>query len=240
MFQNAKPRFSQSPPAPNSEDMISNHSFSDKHTSIDFASFSQRDTAIVLSHLRREMIDLTKVQSHLMACPSRTSTAEAMEFAARRTNIEHTLLSVGQWFAHTNEPGKDDRLREACSIAGSIYVNYVLRGFQYKLTIALKTLKRRLMTCVERFELEDNGKTDSVSISTAVLFWALSVGVTVSLDLEERTWFVLRMSKAAKRLGLKNWEQALSLVNQVLWAEKLENETWKGIKADFQKYMVIG
>lgn len=157
-------------------------------SSFELQDFAQGDITTALFHLRQEIVDLTNMQSSLMACPSRTSTAEAMEFAVRRTGIENVLLLVGQGFAIMHAPDQDARLREACCIAGSIYVRYLFRGLQSKPNMTLKALKRRLMTCVERFELEDRGRSDEVPASIAVLFWTLNVAGTMAMDLEERTW----------------------------------------------------
>jgi hypothetical protein len=94
------------------------------------------------------------------------------------------------------------------------------------------------MTCVERFELENYGNSELVSASLTMLLWALSVGGTMSLGLAEKTWFVLRMSRAAKALGLRSWARVLPILNCFLWEEKLENEAWKCVSADLQESIV--
>ena len=238
MLQNTRPRFLLSTTGVHSEDLIASNSPFAILSSFDLGDFSHMNIAIALFHVRQEITNLTDLQSRLMSCPSYTSAAEAMEFAASRTTIEHILLLAGQGFAVTHGPDQDGRLREMCCIAGSIYVNYVLRGFQPRPNVVLKTLKRRLMTCVEQFELEDYAKSDPVSASIAVFFWALCVGATMSLDTAERNWFVLRTSRAAKHLGLGSWEQVSSLLDCFLWSEKLENEAWKSIWTDLQESIV--
>ena len=200
----------------------------------DLDDFSRMDFTTSLFYLRQEIMNLSEIQSRLMACPSRTSTAEAIEFAARRTSIEHVLLLAGQGYASLNIWDQDARLREVCCVAGSIYVNYVFRGSQPRASIASKMLMRRLMTCVERFELEDHDGSNTVPASIAALLWALCVGGTMAVDLEERSWFVLRLSRAGKLIGLKCWEQALSILKCFLWEEKLETEVWKSVWKDVE------
>jgi hypothetical protein len=238
MFQNSRPRFLRSASTVCLEDLITGNSTATVFSDFDLQALSQTHITTGLFHLRKEITNLTEMWSRLMADPSQTSTIEAMEYAAKRTSVEQMLLLAGQGFAIMYGPDQDARLREACCIAGSIYVSTVLRGCQFGPTAMQKTLTRRLINCVERFELEDGGKTDVVPSSIAVLFWALSVGGTMSLDLEERTWFLLRLRRAVKQLGLRSWEQCLSILNCFLWEEKMENEAWKSISADLQESIV--
>ncbi|KUJ17343.1 uncharacterized protein LY89DRAFT_718060 [Mollisia scopiformis] len=241
MFQDNRPRSLRSASIMCLEDLItSNPSATVFPSSFDLQKLSQTDIATGLSHLRKEIKNLTETRSRLMAHPFHTSTTESMKFAARRRIIEQMLLLAGRGFSMMHGPDKDARLREASCIAGSIYVRTVLQGFQARPSVGQKNLTRRLMTCVERFELEDRGKTGAESTSIAALFWALNVGGTVSLDLEERTWFILHLSRVVKQLGLRSWGQGLSILNCFLWEEKLETEAWKSISADVQEFIVKG
>jgi hypothetical protein len=87
-------------------------------------------------------------------------------------------------------------------------------------------------------ELENHGKSDQLPASIAAIFWALCVGGAMAVDLEERTWFVLRLSRVAKQLGLMCWEQVLPILNCFLWHEKMETKAWKDIWADVQEWIV--
>ncbi|KAE9374231.1 hypothetical protein N431DRAFT_543622 [Stipitochalara longipes BDJ] len=240
ILQNSKPRFTHAASPSRLADLMISNFTGASLSSFDLQIFSQMNITTALFRVRQEIMNLADMQSLLMACPSRTSTVETLEFAARRTSIEHVLLLASQGFASMQNPDQDARLREACCISGSIYVNSVFWGLQPSPTISLKTLKRRLMACVERLELEDHDKSDLVPASIAVLFWALNVGGTIAVDLEERTWFVLRLSRAAKQIGLRSWEQILSVLNCFLWEAKLENDAWKGIWADLKELIVMG
>jgi hypothetical protein len=237
MFQNARPRFAHAASPARLADLITSD-LSNASVSSDLQEFSRVDITTALFRLRQEIIILTEMQSRLMECPDRTSTAEAMEFASRRTSIEHLLLFARQGLVSMHRTDQDARLREACCIAGSIYVSYVFHGLQPRATMVLKMLKRRLMSCVESLELENHGKSDQLPASIAAIFWALCVGGTMAVDLEERTWFVLRLSRVAKQLGLMCWEQVLPILNCFLWHEKMETKAWKDIWADVQEWIV--
>jgi len=237
MFRNTKPRFTHSASPPRLADLMNRYV---NFSCFDIEEFSRMDFTTSLFYLRQEIKNLAEIQSGLLVCPSRTSTAEAMEFAARRSSIEHVLLLAGQGYSTMYSENQDARLREVCCVAGSIYVNYVFRGSQPRVTITSKTLKRRLMTSVERLELEDQDRSDTVPSSIAALLWALCVGGTMAEDLEERTWFVLRLSTMTRRIGLKSWEQALSILNCFLWEEKLETDVWKEVWTDVEQSIVTG
>lgn len=207
-------------------------------SSLDAESFSQIDTSTVLFSLCREINSLTGFHNRLIMDPDRTGTAEAMEFLVRRTNIESTLLLATQGFHHMRATDQDARLREACCLAGSIFVNYVLRGSKPSHALILRTLKTRLIACVELFESELSGGLHDGMIcqtaSTAVLFWTLSVGGAMSLDAPEKAWFALQLSRAARNLGIGSWEGALPMIANFPWDEKLENEAWESIWVDLQ------
>ncbi|MCJ1308005.1 hypothetical protein MMC25_001655 [Agyrium rufum] len=232
MFQNARPRFLASTTSESSSNAFAIMSL------IDLEGFPYMDTSAVLFYLRKEIASLTKMYSRLMIDPSRTTTVQAMKFLSRRTDIEYILLLAAQGFAVMQGPDQDARLREACCLAGSIYVNYVLRGFKPSSALILKTLKKRLMTCVERFELETRGRTKDVPTSIAVLFWALNVGGTMSLDVTEKSWFMLRLSRTAKHFGVRDWKSASLLLGDYPWAVKLQNEAWESIWVDLEQSLV--
>jgi len=236
MYQNARPRFLPSASAVCLEDLTTSNSPRAVLSSFNFQAFPEMDTPHALFHLRQQTKSLTDLHFRLKACPSRTSTDETIEFTVRRTSIEQFVFLAGQSFAILHGSDRDARLREACCIAGSIYVRYVLRDFQRRPTDILEILKRRFMNCVERFELETFSQNRlPVSVSVAALFWALNLGAAMSLDMAERTWFVLRMSRCAKILELRSLEQVLSILNGFLWVEKLENEAWKEIWGELRE-----
>lgn len=106
-----------------------------------------------------------------------------------------------------------------CGVVGSIYIYMFLRKipvdnpvFDYMVSLVREEL--------ERFDAE----LLQGMFPPEIMFWMLFVAGVASLKREERPWFVMRLRREIRILGLKGWQEVRGLLGRLAWVDGVEQE----------------
>lgn len=129
-------------------------------------------------------------------------------------SLQHRLFDI------LHSPvAKRDELDAACCIAALIFCATCLRDITFNFR-AIENAVTRLKDAIADFL--DKHWTPRVDYPLGVkLFWVLGLGGIASEGKQERWWFVEKFRKMAGVLGLKDWESAELVLENVLWQADL-------------------
>ena len=153
----------------------------------------------------------------------RTKTMDDMMIYGRmRSTLEHRLLTLKvrkpQW-----EMTALDYQLEVCRLAAIAYIQIVFHNFHPFCSI-LRNSKDQLKELIREGE-EKGFRHIDLQLRPGSLSWGLFIGGLLSLNMEEKTWFALRIATTLKALHgphPRHWADMENFLKEISWTDRLK------------------
>ena len=176
----------------------------------------------------QEMANILDNLRYISNCLNNWGSAKTMEdmmkFGRMRSTLEHRLLTL-KVRKHPSEMMAIDYQIEVCRLAAITYIQIVFHNFHPFCSI-MRNSKELLMEVIR--EGEDKGfKHIDLQLRRGFLTWGLFIGGFLALDMEETTWFAVRIATTINALHgphPKSWMDMENFLKEVSWTDRLKPE----------------
>jgi hypothetical protein len=146
-------------------------------------------------------------------------------------NFEHRLADMERRTAAYMEKAlaagsliRNDLIREASCVAGSIYTKLQFRGSQIG-DSDMQDLRERLLYIFTHLEAEIE-EPQRVEAEGPFLMWILFCGGVLCVMDEQRPFFVSKIKSLANQLGIEGSHEVDEILRGYLWSDRIDNSTF--------------
>jgi hypothetical protein len=129
-------------------------------------------------------------------------------------SLRHRLLSYPSARITTTP---EDNIRESLRLGTLICIKIILPGYPSRDRV-YQTLVQKLKLCIESINL--SGFASNGIVGELVL-WLLFVGGIVDLGDAHMAWFMLRISKVAEAMQVREWSEVKAILRKFSFVEEL-------------------
>jgi Fungal specific transcription factor domain len=171
----------------------------------------------ILSQLAR----LTRAQADL----NQATQEEKRDFEQRLTSMERHTAVYMEVALKAGSLSRDDLIREASCIAGSIYTKLQFRDAQTS-DAEMQGLRDRLLYIFTHLETEI-AEPHKLDTEGPFLLWIMFCGGILCVSAEQRAFFVPRMKSLTTQLSIENWQEVDGILRGYLWSSKIDSWTFR-------------
>ena len=131
-------------------------------------------------------------------------------------SLRHRLLSCP---SARNTTTPEDIIRESLRLSTLIYIKTVIPGYPSRDRV-YRTLIGKLKSCIDDINLDGFA---SNGVMGELVLWLLFVAGIVDLGDARKAWFVLRISKVAEALQLREWGKVRGVLRKFSFIDELHD-----------------